>query len=118
LKRGETVLGMDLAHGGHLTHGHRLDFSGEMYTIVPYGVRQESETIDYNELERLALEHRPRLIVAGASAYPRTLDFERFADIAKKSGALLMVDMAHIAGLVAVGLHPSPFPRADFGTPM
>src|SRR5204862_3770102 len=116
LKPGDTVLGMNLAHGGHLTHGHPLNFSGKMYKIVPYGVRQETETIDYNELERLALEHRPRLIVAGASAYPRTLDFERFADIAKKSGALLMVDMAHIAGLVAAGLHPSPFPRADFVT--
>src|SRR5207302_3782555 len=116
LKPGDTVLGMNLAHGGHLTHGHPLNFSGKMYKIVPYGVRQDTETIDYDEVERLALEHRPRLIVAGASAYPRTLDFERFADIAKKSGALLMVDMAHVAGLVAAGLHPSPFPRADFVT--
>ena len=88
LKPGDTVLGMNLAHGGHLTHGHPLNFSGKMYKIVPYGVRQDTETIDYDEVERLALEHRPRLIVAGASAYPRTLDFERFADIAKKSGAL------------------------------
>ena len=116
LKPGETVLGMNLAHGGHLTHGHPLNFSGKMYKIVPYGVRQDTETIDYDEVERLALEHRPRLIVAGASAYPRTLDFERFADIAKKCGALLMVDMAHIAGLVAAGLHPSPFPHSDFVT--
>src|SRR2546427_1831781 len=116
LKPGDTLLGMNLAHGGHLTHGHPLNFSGKMYKIVPYGVRKDTETIDYDELARLALEHRPRLIVAGASAYPRTLDFERFADIAKKSGALLMVDMAHVAGLVAGGLHPSPSPRADFVT--
>jgi glycine hydroxymethyltransferase len=114
LKPGDTVLGMNLAHGGHLTHGHPLNFSGKMYKIVPYGVRRDTETIDYNELERLALEHKPRLIIAGASAYPRTLDFERFALIAKKAEALLMVDMAHIAGLVAAGLHPSPFPNADF----
>ena len=116
LKPGETMLGMSLAHGGHLTHGHPLNFSGRMYKIVSYGVRQDTETIDYDELERLAMEHRPKLIVAGASAYPRTLDFARFAEITKKSGALLMVDMAHIAGLVAAGLHPSPFPHADFVT--
>jgi len=116
LKPGETMLGMSLAHGGHLTHGHPLNFSGRMYKIVSYGVRQDTETIDYDELERLAMEHRPKLIVSGASAYPRTLDFPRFAEIAKKSGALLMVDMAHIAGLVAAGLHPSPFPHADFVT--
>ena len=116
LKPGETMLGMSLAHGGHLTHGHPLNFSGRMYKIVSYGVRRDTETIDYDELERLAMEHRPKLIVAGASAYPRTLDFPRFAEIAKKSGALLMVDMAHIAGLVAAGLHPSPFPHADFVT--
>jgi glycine hydroxymethyltransferase len=116
LKPGETMLGMSLAHGGHLTHGHPLNFSGRMYKIVSYGVRQDMETIDYDELERLAMEHRPKLIVAGASAYPRTLDFARFAEIAKKSGALLMVDIAHIAGLVAAGLHPSPFPHADFVT--
>jgi glycine hydroxymethyltransferase len=114
LKPGDTVLGMNLAHGGHLTHGHPLNFSGKMYKIVPYGVGKETETIDYDELERLALEHRPRLIIAGASAYPRTLDFARFAAIAKTAEALLMVDMAHIAGLVAAGLHPSPFPHADF----
>jgi len=116
LKPGDTVLGMNLAHGGHLTHGHPLNFSGKMYKIVPYGVRQDTETIDYDELERLAMEHKPKLIIAGASAYPRLLDFERFGAIAKKSDALLMVDMAHIAGLVAAGLHPSPFPHADFVT--
>ncbi len=116
LKPGDTVLGMNLAHGGHLTHGHPLNFSGKMYKIVPYGVCKDTETIDYDELERLAMEHRPRLIIAGASAYPRILDFERFAAIAKKCGALLMVDMAHIAGLIAADLHPSPFPHADFVT--
>ena len=116
LKPGETLLGMSLAHGGHLTHGHPLNFSGRMYKIVSYGVSKETETIDYDELERLAMEHRPKLIVAGASAYPRTLDFERFAAIAKKCEALLMVDIAHIAGLIAADLHPSPFPHADFVT--
>ncbi len=116
LKPGDTVLGMNLAHGGHLTHGHPLNFSGKMYKIVPYGVRRDTETIDYDELERLAMEHRPRLIIAGASAYPRILDFERFEAIAKKCGALLMVDMAHIAGLIAADLHPTPFPHADFVT--
>jgi glycine hydroxymethyltransferase len=116
LKPGDTLLGMSLAHGGHLTHGHPLNFSGKMYKIVSYGVRKDTETVDYDELERLAQEHKPRLIVAGASAYPRLLDFERFAAIAKRSGALLMVDMAHIAGLIAANLHPSPFPHADFVT--
>ena len=116
LKPGDTVLGMSLAHGGHLTHGHPLNFSGKLYNIVSYGVRRDTETIDYDELERLALEHKPKLIIAGASAYPRTLDFERFAAIAQQAQALLMVDMAHIAGLVAAGLHPSPFPHADFVT--
>jgi glycine hydroxymethyltransferase len=116
LKPGDTLLGMSLAHGGHLTHGHPLNFSGRMYKIVSYGVRKDTETLDYDELERLAMEHRPKLIVAGASAYPRILDFERFAAIAKQSEALLMVDIAHIAGLVAAGLHPSPFPHADFVT--
>jgi glycine hydroxymethyltransferase len=116
LKPGDTLLGMSLAHGGHLTHGHPLNFSGKMYKIVSYGVRRDTETIDYDELERLAQEHKPRLIVAGASAYPRLLDFERFGAISRRSGALLMVDMAHIAGLVAAGLHPSPFPHADFIT--
>jgi glycine hydroxymethyltransferase len=116
LKPGDTVLGMNLAHGGHLTHGHPLNFSGKMYHIVPYGVRKDTETIDYDELERLAIEHKPKLIIAGASAYPRVIDFERFSAIAKKCGAYLMVDMAHIAGLIAAGLHPSPFPHADFVT--
>ena len=116
LKPGETLLGMSLAHGGHLTHGHPLNFSGKMYKIVSYGVRKDTETLDYDELERLAQEHKPRLIVAGASAYPRVLDFERLGAVAKQSGALLMVDMAHIAGLIAAGLHPSPFPHADFVT--
>ncbi len=116
LKPGDTVLGMSLAHGGHLTHGHKLNFSGRMYNIVSYGVRQDTETIDYDELERLAVQHRPRLILAGASAYSRTIDFARFAEIARKVEAFLMVDMAHIAGLVAAGLHPSPVPFADFVT--
>jgi glycine hydroxymethyltransferase len=116
LKPGDTMLGMSLAHGGHLTHGHPLNFSGKMYKIVSYGVRKDTETIDYDEVERLAQEHKPRLIVAGASAYPRVLDFARLGAIAKQSGALLMVDMAHIAGLIAAGLHPSPFPHADFVT--
>src|SRR5438552_7261457 len=116
LKPGDTVLGMNLAHGGHLTHGHPLNFSGKMYKIVPYGVRQDTETIDYDELERLAMEHRPKLIITGSIVYPRTLDFERFAAIARRCGTLLMVDMAHIAGLVAADLHPSPFPHADFVT--
>ncbi len=116
LRPGDTLLGMSLAHGGHLTHGHPLNFSGRMYKIVSYGVSKETETIDYEELERLAMEHRPKLIVAGASAYPRILDFARFAEVARKSGALLMVDIAHIAGLIAAELHPSPFPYADFVT--
>jgi glycine hydroxymethyltransferase len=116
LKPGDTLLGMSLAHGGHLTHGHPLNFSGKMYKIVSYGVRQDTETIDYDELERLATEHRPKLILAGASAYPRILDFARFAAIARACGAVLMVDMAHTAGLVAAGLHPSPIPHADFVT--
>ncbi len=116
MKPGETFLGMDLAHGGHLTHGHRLNFSGRTYNVVTYGVRKDTELIDYDELERIALESKPRLIVAGASAYSRVIDFERFAAIAKKAGALLMVDMAHIAGLVATGEHPSPVPHSDFVT--
>ncbi len=116
LKPGNTLLGMSLAHGGHLTHGHPLNFSGKMYKIVSYGVRKDTETIDYDELERLAKEHQPRLILAGASAYPRTLDFARFGEIARSVGAVLMVDMAHIAGLIAAGLHPSPFPHSDFVT--
>lgn len=116
LKPGDTVMGMNLAHGGHLTHGHPINFSGTYFNFVPYGVDKESERIDYDELERLALEHKPKLIVAGASAYPRIIDFPRLKAIADKIEAKLMVDMAHIAGLVATGLHPSPVPYADFVT--
>ncbi len=114
LQPGDTVLGMNLAHGGHLTHGHPLNFSGRMYKFVPYGVRKDTEQIDYDEVERLANEHKPKMIVAGASAYSRIFDFERLAKIARAAGALLFVDMAHIAGLVAAGVHPSPVPHADF----
>jgi glycine hydroxymethyltransferase len=116
LKPGDTVLGMDLAHGGHLTHGARVSFSGQFYRFVHYGVQADTGTIDYTEVRRIARKERPRMIVAGASAYPRTLDFAAFADIAADVGAYLMVDMAHIAGLVAVGLHPSPVPHADIVT--
>jgi len=116
LKPGDTVLGMNLSHGGHLTHGHPLNFSGKYYRIVPYGVCKNSEVIDYDELARLAREHKPKLIVVGASAYPRTIDFERIAKAAKESGATMMVDIAHIAGLVATGEHPSPVPYAEFVT--
>lgn len=110
---GDTVLAMDLAHGGHLTHGHPMNFSGMLYKIVAYGVSRDTETIDYNEVERLAVENKPKMIVAGASAYPRVIDFKRLREIADKVGAKLFVDMAHIAGLVAAGLHPSPVPYAD-----
>ncbi|MEJ2047563.1 MAG: serine hydroxymethyltransferase [Dehalococcoidia bacterium] len=113
LNYGDTVMGMGLAHGGHLTHGSRVSFSGKSYHFVPYGVNRETERIDYQELERLAVKHKPKLIVAGASAYARTLDFEHFRHIADLVGARLMVDMAHIAGMVAVGLHPTPVPYAD-----
>ena len=116
LKPGDTVLGMNLSHGGHLTHGHPLNFSGKYYRIVPYGVRKDSEVIDYDELARLAREHKPKLIIVGASAYPRTIDFERISKAAKENGALMMVDIAHIAGLVAAGVHPSPVPYAEFVT--
>jgi glycine hydroxymethyltransferase len=116
LKPGETVLGMNLAHGGHLTHGHPLNFSGKLYTIVPYGVRADDERIDYDELERLAREHRPKLIVVGASAYPRVIEVERIAAVAREIGAKVMTDMAHIAGLVAAGIHPTPIPHSDFVT--
>jgi glycine hydroxymethyltransferase len=116
LKPGDTVLVMNLSHGGHLTHGHPLNFSGKYYRIVPYGVRKDTEVIDYDELARLANEHKPRLIVVGASAYPRTIDFERISKAAKESGAMMMVDIAHIAGLVATGEHPSPVPYAEFVT--
>jgi glycine hydroxymethyltransferase len=114
LQLGDTVLGMNLAHGGHLTHGHPLNFSGKMYKFIPYGVTKETETIDYEELARLADEHKPKMIVAGASAYSRIIDFPRMAEIARSVGALFFVDMAHIAGLVAGGMHPSPVPHADF----
>jgi len=114
LQLGDTVLGMNLAHGGHLTHGHPLNFSGKMYKFVPYGVSKDTETIDYDELDRLAREHKPKMIVAGASAYSRIIDFPRMAEIARSANALLFVDMAHIAGLVAGGMHPSPVPHADY----
>jgi glycine hydroxymethyltransferase len=116
LKPGDSYLGMNLAHGGHLSMGSPVNFSGFIYNVIPYGVSKETETIDYDELERLAKEHRPKLIVAGASAYPRIIDYPRFRKIADDIGAFLMVDMAHIAGLVAAGLHPSPVPYADFVT--
>jgi glycine hydroxymethyltransferase len=116
LKPGDTVLGMNLAHGGHLTHGHPLNFSGKLYTIVPYGVRKDDERIDHDELERLAHRHTPQMIMVGASAYPRVIDFPRIAAVAKAVGAAMVVDMAHIAGLVAAGIHPSPVPHADFVT--
>ena len=114
LKPGDTVLGMNLAHGGHLTHGHPLNFSGKLYTIVPYGVRKDDERIDYEELERLAHEHKPKMIMVGASAYPRVIDFARIAAAGKAVGAPVVTDMAHIAGLVAAGIHPSPIPDSDF----
>ncbi|NLC47634.1 MAG: serine hydroxymethyltransferase [Firmicutes bacterium] len=116
LKPGDTVLGMNLAHGGHLTHGSPVNISGTYYNFVPYGVDEKTETINYDEVERLAKEHKPKMIVAGASAYPRVIDFARLSEIAKSVEAYLMVDMAHIAGLVAAGLHPSPVPYADFVT--
>jgi len=116
LKPGDTVLGMNLAHGGHLTHGHPLNFSGKLYTIVPYGVRKDDERIDYDELDRLADEHRPRMIMVGASAYPRVIDFARIRAAADRVGAPMVTDMAHIAGLVAGGVHPSPVPHSDFVT--
>ena len=116
LKPGDTVMGMNLSHGGHLTHGSPVNFSGTFFNIVPYGVSQETETIDYDEMERIALECKPKMIVSGASAYPRILDFKRIREICDKVGALMMVDIAHIAGLVAAGLHPNPVSVADFVT--
>ena len=116
LKPGDTVLGMSLAHGGHLTHGHPLNFSGLTYKFVAYGVSKETETIDYGELARLAEEHRPKMVVVGASAYSRTIDFQRMGEIARSVGAMLFVDMAHIAGLIAAGIHPNPVPHADIVT--
>ncbi|HXX18956.1 MAG TPA: serine hydroxymethyltransferase [Candidatus Acidoferrum sp.] len=114
LRPGDTVLGMNLAHGGHLTHGHPLNFSGITYNFVPYGVAKDTEVIDYDDLERLAREHKPKMIVVGASAYSRAFDFARMGKIAQSVGALLFVDMAHIAGLIAAGVHPNPVPHADF----
>jgi len=116
LNPGDTILGMNLAHGGHLTHGSPVNISGKYFNFIPYGVARETGTIDYDEVEELAVAKRPKMIVAGASAYPRIIDFARFREIADKVGAFLMVDMAHIAGLVAAGLHPSPLPYADFVT--
>ncbi|MCL2351863.1 MAG: serine hydroxymethyltransferase [Firmicutes bacterium] len=116
LEPGDTIMGMNLAHGGHLTHGSPVNISGKYFKIVPYGVEKDTGRIDYDEVRKIALEARPKMIVAGASAYPRTLDFEKFADIARECGAYLTVDMAHIAGIVAVGRHPSPVPYADFVT--
>ncbi|PYR10193.1 MAG: serine hydroxymethyltransferase [Acidobacteria bacterium] len=114
LKPGDTVLGMNLAHGGHLTHGHPLNFSGKLYTIVPYGVKKDDERIDYDELDRLADQHKPKMIMVGASAYPRVIDFARMRRAADRVGAAVVTDMAHIAGLVAAGVHPSPIPHSDF----
>jgi glycine hydroxymethyltransferase len=116
LKPGDTIMGMNLSQGGHLSHGSPVNISGSYFNVVPYGVDAKTETIDYEELEKLAIENKPKMIVAGASAYPRIIDFKRMADIAHKVGSLLMVDMAHIAGLVAAGLHPTPVPYADIVT--
>ena len=116
LKPGDTVLGMNLAHGGHLTHGHPLNFSGKLYNIVPYGVRKDDERIDYEEVERLAHEHRPKMIMVGASAYPRVFDFDRLGKVARDVAAPMVTDMAHFAGLVAAKIHPSPVPHSDFVT--
>jgi glycine hydroxymethyltransferase len=116
LSPGDTIMGLNLAHGGHLSHGHPLNFSGKSYKVIPYGVSKDDERIDYDEVERLANEHRPKLIITGASAYPRTLDFARFRQIADAVGAVFLVDMAHISGLVAAGLHPNPCQYADIVT--
>jgi glycine hydroxymethyltransferase len=116
LQPGDTILGLDLAHGGHLTHGHKLNFSGKLYKVVSYTVRKDTETIDYDELEAIALREKPKVIVGGGSAYPRIFDFPRMREIADKAGALLIVDMAHFAGLVAGGVHPSPVPHAQIVT--
>lgn len=116
LQRGDTILGMNLSHGGHLTHGSPVNFSGKFFNVIPYGVTKDTETIDYDEVEKLAVENKPKLIIAGASAYPRAIDFAQFRKIADKVGAVLMVDMAHIAGLVAAGVHENPVPYADIVT--
>lgn len=116
LQHGDTILGMDLSHGGHLTHGHPLNFSGRTFKVIAYGVRRDDETIDYEQMERLAAEHKPKMIVCGASAYSRIIDFERIAAIAHGAGAVVMADIAHIAGMIAAGLHPSPVPHCDYVT--
>src|SRR5499425_2392482 len=116
LQPGDTILGLNLTHGGHLTHGHHLNFSGKTYKVVPYGVRKDDERIDYDELARLAEEHKPKIIIGGGSAYPRIIHFERMRQIADKVGALYLVDMAHFAGLVAGGVHPSPVPHSHIVT--
>ena len=116
LKPGDTLLGMNLSHGGHLTHGHPINFSGKFFNVASYGVDKKTEIIDYDELKKIAIEAKPKMIVAGASAYPRELDFKKFRDVADEVGAYLMVDIAHIAGLIVAGIHPSPIPRADFVT--
>src|SRR5512140_3357720 len=116
LKPGDTVLGMNLSHGGHLTHGHPLNFSGKLYTIVPYGVHRDTERIDYDQMAQLVEEHKPKMIMVGASAYPRIIDFARIREIGNRVGAAIVTDMAHIAGLVAAGVHPSPVPHSDFVT--
>ena len=116
LQPGDTVMGMNLAHGGHLSHGSPVNISGKYFNIVPYGVTRDTQTIDYDEMEKIALECKPKMIISGASAYPRVIDFKRIREICDKVGACMMVDIAHIAGLVAAGLHPSPVPVADFVT--
>ncbi|WP_425270340.1 serine hydroxymethyltransferase [Marinilactibacillus kalidii] len=116
LEPGDTYMGMDLNHGGHLTHGSQVNFSGKLYNVVPYGVNKETETIDFDQVRALALEHKPKLIITGYSAYPREIDFQKFREIADEVGAILMVDMAHIAGLIATGEHPNPVPYADVVT--
>jgi glycine hydroxymethyltransferase len=116
LNPGDTILGMNLSHGGHLTHGSPVNFSGKFFNVIPYGVNKETETIDFDEVERLAVENKPKMIVVGASAYPREINFKEFRRIADKVGAYVMVDMAHIAGLVAAGVHPNPVPYAEFVT--
>ncbi len=116
LNPGDTILGLNLSHGGHLTHGHPVNFSGRFFKVVPYGVNKETETIDYDELLKIAQEHKPKMIIAGASAYPREMDFKKFREIADKVGAYFMADIAHIAGLIIAGLHQSPIPYADFVT--
>src|SRR5258705_6312783 len=116
LNTGHPIMGMDLSHGGHLTHGHPLSYSGRDFNVVAYHVRKDDELIDYDEMERLADEHKPRLLICGASAYSRVIDFKRIREICDRSGSLMMADIAHIAGLVAAGLHPSPVPYADFVT--